>query len=332
MNTPPPRPSAAPAAPAEDSIRALFVGEAAEIYDQRHATLASTDPRSWEGVAFPVEFALELAAACNLSCVMCPVPTTARPATLMNEELFRRVVDEIHDQQGYVLLPQGFGESMLHSKWADLLGYARAHGIHPIVMLTNGTLLNDKNISRVLELEIDALVISIDGVNPETYAKVRVGGDLNKVEANVRRLIAQRGEREKPKLCLRIIRMKDTAAEIDAFLERWTAILRPGDEVRINEYNDWAGKVDDRSVEGYASGAPGRGPCRMLWRNLSVHADGKVSACCHDSEDELIIGDLAAGDTISSVWHGERLARLRHLHREGRFAELPICLACKNSY
>ena len=91
--------------------------------------------------------------------------------------------------------------------------------------------------------------------------------------------------------------MRETAAEIAAFFEKWRPLLGPGDEIAINEFNDWAGKVEDRSgtprPDPLAAGTA-RPPCRMLWSNLSVHADGKVSACCHDSEDELVVGDLAA--------------------------------------
>lgn len=335
-NTPPP--------PIVDSIRALFADGAGaatgngDAFLERSALLDGGTPAQWEGIAFPIELGVELAAVCNLKCVMCPVPTTSRPAELMDPELFRKTVEQLVGEKGFILLPQGFGESMLHPRWAELVGQAVTLGVRPIVMLTNGTVLNQRNIERVLELDIDALVISIDGVTPETYASVRVGGELERVEANVRNLIAQRGAAQRPRVCLRIIRMQDTANEIDAFFERWGPLLHPSDEIRINEYNDWAGKVGDRSVDGHAAGPAGdagdaaRGPCRMLWRNLSVHADGKVSACCHDSEDELIVGDLRKGESLQQIWRGEPLARLRRQHCEGRLDELPICKACKAWY
>lgn len=311
----------------------LFEGERKARFDEKQALLASADPARWDGVGFPVELALELAAVCNLSCVMCPVPTTSRKPRLMDEALFRRVVDEVAGETGFALLPQGFGEPMLHPKWAELLAHAREKGVGPIVVLTNGTLLNEKNAARLVALEVDAVVVSIDGVDPATYARVRVGGDLGVVEANVRRLLEARGPATRPRLVLRIIRMRETEAEIEAFFGRWRPLLGPGDAIAINEFNDWAGKVEDRSAaprpDAGTAGAR-RPPCRMLWSNLSVHADGKVSACCHDSEDELVVGDLARGDTIRGIREGEPLARLRRIHREGRFEELPICSACRN--
>lgn len=312
----------------EETIRQTIPRAELSAFDRKIDALAASDPRVWSSVAFPVEVALELAAACNLDCIMCPVPTTSRPKTLMEPDVFRRVIDQMDGEQGVVLLPQGFGESMLHRKWAELVGYAAQKNVRPIFMLTNGTLLNETNIQRLLDLEVNVLVVSIDGVKPETYASVRVGGDLNKVEANVRRLIEMRGSRPFPQLILRIIRMNDTKDEIDAFFDRWMPLLRPDDQINVNEYNDWSGKVGDRSVDGLHSSGE-RAPCRMLWRNLSVHADGKVSACCHDSEDELIIGDVKAGDTVHGIWNGEKLAHLRQLHLEGRFDELPICANCK---
>lgn len=313
----------------EESIRALFSEDAVSVWEARRALIGGA-PTGWDGITFPVDLALELSSACNLRCVMCPVPTTARPATLMREEIFRQAVDEAALERGFIFFPSGFGESLLHPRWGDLLAYAVERGISPIILLTNGMLLNEPNVARLLELAIDVVMVSIDGVNPETYAKLRVKGDLLTVETNVRRLLERRGSAPKPKLALRIIRMRDTEAEIDAFFERWRPLLGPADELMTNEFNDWAGKVENRGVSQAATPVSRRGPCRMLWMNLSVHADGKVSACCYDSEDELIVGNLTAGDTLVGIWHGERLSRLRRLHRTGRFEELPICLQCKN--
>jgi radical SAM protein with 4Fe4S-binding SPASM domain len=312
-----------------ESIRALFSEDAVQVWETRRVLLAG-DPDAWDEITFPVELALEVASACNLRCVMCPVPTTTRPALLMSEAIFRQAVDEAARERGFIFFPSGFGESLLHPKWGELLAYALERGISPIVLLTNGMLLNEQNIERLLELAIDVVMVSIDGVNPETYAKLRVRGDLPIVETNVRRLLERRGGAPKPALALRIIRMRDTEPEIDLFFDRWRPLLGPTDQILINEFNDWAGKVEDRRVVQATGTRSRRGPCRMLWMNLSVHADGKVSACCHDSEDELIVGDLSAGDTLAGIWRGEHLSRLRHLHREGRFEELPICLACKN--
>jgi radical SAM protein with 4Fe4S-binding SPASM domain len=313
-------------------VRALFEGENLAALDGKRRLLYSSDPSLWDGIAFPLEIAPELAAACNLRCVMCPVPTTTRPPRLMDESVFRAVIEEAaaSGERGFILLPQGFGEAFLHPKWAELVSFARSRGVRPIVLLTNAMLLHEKNAARVLDTGVDAVVVSIDGVEKETYAKLRVRGDLDVVERNVRALIEHRGSLERPKIVVRIIRMKETDAEVGRFFERWSKWLRSGDEILVNEYNDWAGRVDDRRVPGAPESEAARGPCRMPWNNLSIQADGRVSACCHDSEAELIVGDVTKGDTLRSIWNGEPLGRLRRLHREGRIEEIPICSRCRN--
>jgi radical SAM protein with 4Fe4S-binding SPASM domain len=326
----PPDPAAPP--PPDVSVRALFDDESGRLHDERRRLLASPEPADWQGIAFPLEVSLELASACNLKCVMCPVPTTRRPAAFLDEPTFRRATGELAAEGGFVLLPQGFGESLLHPRWAELLGEAKARRIAPVILLTNGMLLDERNASRLVDLPLDAVVVSIDGTTPETYASVRIGGDLVRVERNVRRLLELRPAGARPRVVLRIIRMRETSAEIEAFFERWSPLLSAGDEIRINEFNDWAGKVEDRGVAPEITAPAGaRPPCRMLWSNLSVHADGQVSACCHDSEDDLVVGRLAEGSSLRGIWNGEALARLRRIHVEGRLDELPICRACRNA-
>jgi radical SAM protein with 4Fe4S-binding SPASM domain len=300
-----------------------------EAFLEREAILHSKSPADWRYISFPLEVAVELAAWCNLNCVMCPVPTTSRPKQLMKEDLFRKIIGQIKDEKGFIFGPGGFGEVMLHTGWADLVGHAKENGIAPIVMLTNGTVLNEANAKKLLPLEVDAIIVSIDGTNPDTYAKIRVGGALEKVEANVIRLIELRGSDKLPRICLRIIRMQETEVEIADFMDRWTPILSAGDLLHIQPFQDWAEKVADRSVSGGDREPAGsRSPCRMLWRNLSVHADGKVSACCHDSEDELIIGNVEDED-LHEIWHGDKLNFLRKLHMENNLDGIPICQKCK---
>jgi radical SAM protein with 4Fe4S-binding SPASM domain len=318
-----------PRTPLDPGQRCLVPSTQLAHFEAKAGLLLSEDPADWERMPFPLELALELAAACNLQCIMCPVPTTTRPAELMADALFRQVIDEVAGMQGFFLYPQGFGEPLLHPRWAELLAYCRDQGVGPAILLTNAVLLGDENIRSLLALDLEAVVVSIDGVEPETYAKVRVGGDLRVVEANVRRFLELRGRAEGPRLFLRIIRMRETEAELARFTERWQPLLGPRDAIHSNEFIDWAGKVEDRSIEPPAPPEERR-PCRMLWKNLSVHADGKVSACCLDSEDELIVGDLGRGQTLEEIWRGKELARLRSLHRAGRFAELPICLKCNS--
>jgi radical SAM protein with 4Fe4S-binding SPASM domain len=303
--------------------------ESRNLRTQREEILSSQDPSSWESLDFPLELAVEIAAWCNLKCIICPVPTTTRPKRFITADTFGKVVEQVRGEKGFMFGPGGYGEVMLHAGWADLLEHAKEQGVGPTVMITNGTVLTEENAVRLVRIGLDALVISIDGTTPETYANIRVGGSLEKVEANVKRLIEIRGDNELPRLCLRIIRMKETDAEVQDFINHWNALLSPGDLIQVQAFQDWVGKVEDRSVEGVNSrSSESRLPCRMLWRHLAVRADGTVSACCRDIDGELTVGDIEAGDTIQGIWRGDKLSELRKIHLQKRFEEIPLCNAC----
>ena len=50
-------------------------------------------------------------------------------------------------------------------------------------LTTNGTTMVEKRIERIIASGVQVVDVSIDALTPETYAKVRVGGDLNVTRA-----------------------------------------------------------------------------------------------------------------------------------------------------
>ena len=197
-------------------------------------------------VDFPVELAIELAAVCNLACVMCPVPTTRRPKQLIDDDLFRRIVDQATGERGFMLLPQGFGESMLHKRWHHLLptrcsaGCGRSSCSPTAPCSTTTT-------SRGSRSRVDAIVVSIDGVTApptppcasaatSTRSKPACGGCSRRAAPGA----AQGLPAHHPHARDREPRSRRSSA--------LGAAPAADDELRINEYNDWAGKVDDHSA------------------------------------------------------------------------------------
>ncbi len=68
-------------------------------------------------------------------------------------------------------------------------------------------------------------------------------------------------------------------------------------------------------------------PCHNLWTSLNIWYDGRVPVCCQDYECKIELGDLRK-DSIMKIWRGEKLNKLRRLHIEGRYNEIPICSDC----
>jgi MoaA/NifB/PqqE/SkfB family radical SAM enzyme len=87
-----------------------------------------------------------------------------------------------------------------------------------VEVTTNGTLLSADMAAALIELNLDRMVVSIDGVTPESYGQVRINGDLRQVVQNLihmRRLKARRGgQRINPQVGLAFVAMKRNVTDL----------------------------------------------------------------------------------------------------------------------
>lgn len=127
---------------------------------------------------------------------------------------------------------EGWGDAFAHSstlvncsigepfmmKNLDELFDIYGDGGKALEMTTNGQILTDRNIEKLLDREID-LYISLDAATPETYARLR-NDTLERILANLRRLIAAKGGRDGlPRVHLVFMPMKCNVHELEAFVE-----------------------------------------------------------------------------------------------------------------
>lgn len=306
-------------------LKDVFLPYKWEKYIGHINILSSHNPEDWGIIDFPLEIALELTNYCNLRCVMCPTPTLKRSRGFMDEAVFRKIAEDISQKSGFLFLPQGFGELLLHDKWFQLIDFASHMKIQPIVVLTNGMLLNKENILRLINT-VDIIAVTIDGITAKTYESIRVNGRYEIVIKNIENFLEIRGDNDSPHLVLRIIRMKETEGEIELFRTFWSDKIGKGDLLQVAEFNDWTGIVTHTGINKMQTERD-RHPCRMLWKNLTVYYDGQVSPCCYDAEAGLIIGNII-NQNLKEIWNGSRLNNLRKLHLNREFEKIPLCSRC----
>ena len=64
----------------------------------------------------------------------------------------------------------GYGEPMVHPLFYDFLGRAKEAGFS-VEVVTNGLLLNGEAVERFIELELDRLIVSVDGTDDASSEK-----------------------------------------------------------------------------------------------------------------------------------------------------------------
>jgi radical SAM protein with 4Fe4S-binding SPASM domain len=73
-------------------------------------------------------------------------------------------------------------------------------------------------------------------------------------------------------------------------------------------------------------------PCSEVYQKLSVNWDGKVTCCCGDYDDFLIVGNIS-DDTLFNLWNNSKeLKAFRELLDNMLHRSLTLCSTCYNTY
>ena len=279
---------------------------------------------------FPLMVQVEVTSDCTLNCVMCPRSKLEDQAGYMHFDLFKKIVDECSRHRSFgELLFSGIGEPLLHPQILEMGKLAQNKGVPKIRLTTNSTLLTKQKIEEILYGDVfDEIGLSLDALTEETYKKVKKSANFQTVQGNIAHFLKRKGNGGRPFVSLHILKMRETASEIDGFLKKWTPLLGKGDHILVKDVHDFAGQVEDRRP-GVQAHTDKRTPCRQLWNFLYVSWDGDVMPCCMDPLRRLKIGNLNQS-SLEELWKGSLIQELRHIHLQGKYNEIPLCSGCAN--
>ena len=280
--------------------------------------------------AFPKVVLIDTISFCNLRCSMCVHQEMTRKKGIMARPLFTKIIDEISEVDKDIRVWMVFfGEALLLKRKKpsifDMIAYTKQKGLTDVVLNSNANLLDEKAARGLIDAGLDAIYIGIDAIHPETYAKVRVGGNYEKTVENVIALIRLKKELgvAKPEVYVQFVEMGVNAAEKESFVKFWT---EQGVTVKIRPKVSWAGLIDAPNL---IMDNKDRWPCYWAMQTMSITDTGKVVTCAVDLDAKYIAGDITQ-QTIREVWNGT-LGELRQLHSSSRFDELPLnCRNCRD--
>lgn len=297
---------------------------------------------------FPRYFIIEPNASCNRKCVFCPITVTNRKGNLPWSD-FLTLMAECGQHDVYGISLYQLSEPMLYrsQRWnqasmalervdiADMVTAAKqVGGFRAVNISTNG---DADNLVRLLECDVDDVIISIDGMTAEVYDTNRPStkaGDVGafaRTVGRVRAFLEQKAQRGAPKpwVRLQIINNALCAPQVLDFIRHWIAV--PGvDDVfvkHLDGMNAWLGNAAVSADESALKMAQVAAmPCQHLYAIGSLVADGRYNACCHDARTEL----TTAGANVREMkfadwWSGEYMTTLRAEHSGGHFRS-----PCKN--
>jgi radical SAM protein with 4Fe4S-binding SPASM domain len=132
---------------------------------------------------------ISLVNECNLKCIYCYATDRPEATKGLTREDHFKLVDDINSiSKGSSIVFTG-GEPLLSPYVVELAEYAKSLG-NQVHLLTNGTLINEKNAKRISET-FDLIKISLDGSNSEIHELHRGKGSFTKTLKAINLLIQQ---------------------------------------------------------------------------------------------------------------------------------------------
>lgn len=165
------------------------------LYDEEDRRIIGTliEKLNSLGVLYPYtrsscwkEVSIALTSQCNLQCVHCIAEAGQKSVENFDTKQMYGILDKIIKIHPQNLILTG-GEPMVRKDFFQLLTYIREKHNGKITLMTNGTLIHEKNV-KVLVEKTDNIDISIDGADEDSCAVVRGKGVFPKAIGAVRLL------------------------------------------------------------------------------------------------------------------------------------------------
>jgi radical SAM protein with 4Fe4S-binding SPASM domain len=264
-------------------------------------------PRLHHVSKFPSHVDIELSSLCNLNCPMCYTTTDDFKKKVnkknMDFDLFKKIIDECARYNLFSIRLSLRGEAFLNKNIFDMIKYAKNKGIKEVSTLTHGGFLDAEKFEQLIDLDLDWLTISFDGVG-ETYNKIRAPLTF---EDSVNKIKEFQKIKKRRKVAKPVIKVQTVWPAISDNPEEFYNIFNPiTDQVASNPLIDYLGNDTDVVFEENFT-------CPQLWERFVIGADGNVMLCANDEMESYRLGNVQ-DESVFDIWHGEKLNKAREIH------------------
>lgn len=279
----------------------------------------------------PLNVDIELASVCNLECPFCFIAdksfdTMIRQKSsdgrskrrIMPRDLALKIIDESARLGVPALKMNWRGESTIHPDYSDILEYAgnSVRSFHEILVNTNAN-CPEKSLDGLMAAT--KVMVSLDSLVPEIYAKMRAGGSLEKAKEIIKELIC----RKHPNLWIRRVLTQDNKKEPFLEMVRQEFGLSP----KVSEHYCYDRNSQSNHEQSGCEHDNGmaRIYCNYPSQRVVVASTGLCYPCCIDLHETMPIGDITK-QSLNDIWVGNNMVNLRQQLRNNHY----VSEACKN--
>jgi len=284
----------------------------------------------------PFALSAEVSANCNLRCPHCieGLQQTQRSHRMLSAEAFRELSIS-HKHSVFYANLYFQGEPFLNPRLGQIIRTASELRFYSCIA-TNGHFLGKDKCREVIEGGLDRIVISLDGIDAQSYSFYRVGGNFDKVVEGIATLATTRREMRasNPLIVLQFLVNRQNENQIGMlphFAKKCGADMVQvktmqvyGDSLsddflpqtpRYNRYAIINAKQKNRNNRWRS--------CFRLWSHVVYTSDGRLVPCCYDKVPNHSMGNTKC----ENLWFSPQMNQFRKnvlTNRQG----VAICCNC----
>lgn len=271
-------------------------------------------------LAYPTNIVVETTAHCQLRCKMCGRRVTKRKLGNMKQDLVFNILEQIADFNKNIRMWYCFlGEPLIIKKnLPSYIAYGKSLGIKSHLINTNGNLLDLEVSKKLITAGLTEIYIGLDAATEETYSKIRIGGNFEKVLHNIEELL-----KIKPshlQVAVQMIEMEANRHEKQAFLDYWQT---RDVKIFIKGEAKWIDMVeaDQLDIQRY--------PCPLILDTLGIYWDGRTPFCVNDWDGRTVFSDIKT-TPLKDIWAAQ-IRKFAKFHILKKWDEVPeICRTCSD--
>jgi len=277
------------------------------------------NPKTFFVEDFPLFIDLEVTNTCNLKCPFCftTIGGNKIEKGFVADDIVTKVIDEGAANGLYGVKFNIRGEPLLHKNIANFVKYAKKKKLIDVYFNTNGTLLKENVVYRLIDAGLDRISISFEGHTKKIYEKCRVGANYEDVVENIKNIkrIKDKLKVSHPKVRVQTISLPEKEWDIVEYKNFWEPFV---DEVSYLDYQMMRKK--EKNLK-FSWG------CSQLWQRMAVWWDGTILVCNHDFDGISSMGKV--GETsIKNAWNNIVINSIRNIHKNGKSHILSMCNGC----
>ena len=255
----------------------------------------------------------------------------------MPRSVWERTLNEVKPR-AFVIQFYFQGEPLLNKDLPSMIRDAHEAGLYTIVS-TNAQALTPQMAEALVQAGLDRIIVSMDGLTPETYGAYRIGGDLEKTKAALRYLNESRSRHlevsRSPIVELQVLRLKSNQHEWAQFKRVYKSLEADRITLKTAQLYDYENghplMPSDPRYSRYIQGSDGlyhrrplRKGCFRVWSGAVITTTGEVLPCCYDKAHSYAYGNIMHAH-LSELFNNKKARAFR----QAAFRQQPdICKEC----